>query len=233
MVMMRGLKLMMAAAIATLAYAAPAHALVIIDFGTGSAPSGGSIVTNAAHTTAVGTNILVDRLGGCLACGTAGEVDFNYDLSGANGGVGGIDANGTALLNFNTVAGTLSIVGGVPGLGIPNGTLLVNGTTDTFNVKCSSTGANPCSQITVDTIAGPDTKSPLLLRALGLPLGATFTLANGFSIGNITTVANTYKAFSTDIPNNSDVTPEPGSMLLFGTGLIGLTSVLRRRMKKN
>jgi hypothetical protein len=224
---------MVAAAIATLAYAAPAHALVIIDFGTGSAPSGGTIVTNAAHTTAVGSNILVDRVAGCIQCGTASEKDFNYDLSGTNGGKNGIDANGTALLSFSTVAGTLKIVGGVPALGIPNGTTLVSGVGDTFSVKCSSTGKNPCNQITVDTIAGPDTKSPLLLRALGLPLNASFTLANGFSIGNITNVARTYKPFSTDIPNNSDVTPEPGSMLLFGTGLIGLMSVLRRRVKKN
>ena len=80
-----------------------AAAAVVIDFGTGLAGPGGTILNDGTNTT--GTDILIGSL---LAQGTA--ADGTYVTN--------------ALLDFDTAANTITIVGDVAGLGIFGATLL-------------------------------------------------------------------------------------------------------------
>ena len=202
---------MVGLALAIMAFAVPAQALPVIDFGTGAAGPGGAITKVGSLVT--GTGVLVDIL-------TVTGAPLNngpYDLTGTGVGLVG----STAVLNFGygPAVNYVNIVGGVPGMGIPNGTTLLAGTFNTFNF---SPGSGVWG-------TGPDTKSELLLLYVGLPVNQPFAFF-AFTIGTDATGGGGFTAYSTDVLNTA--VPEPGSMLLLGSGLVALAGAVRRRLKK-
>ena len=70
--------------------------------------------------------------------------------------------------------------------------------------------------------AGPDTKSDVSLGVLGINIGTAFEHF-GFNIESANGTV-----ISTDIINTA-VVPVPATVWLFGSGLIGLVAVARRR----
>jgi PEP-CTERM motif-containing protein len=185
----------------------PVFGAVVIDFGTGDAGIGG-LFTLTGGGNATGANIPIDA----VTISGAPLNDGTFEVTGT--GADAADANGSGVLNFNTATNTVSIIGGIPLLGIANGTTLLTGSFTSFSVSVNG----------IQNATGPDQKSAALLTALGVPIGTPFGFF-GFSI--TTNGMSPDSVISTDFRNTS--VPEPSSIVLFGSVLFGCCALLRRR----
>ena len=172
-----------------------ASAAYVIDFGTGLLGSGGTITDTGASI--LGDAILI---GSMVVQGTTSS-DGTYEVD--------------ALLNFDTGANTISIVGDVSSLGI-FGDTLVSGSFTTYGY---SVYPGPTE---VFESTGTDMMSSGLLGALDIPLNIGFDFF-GFSIES----ANG-SVVSTDFINTA-VVPVPAAAWLFGSGLLALLGISRRK----
>ena len=173
-----------------------AAAAVVIDFGTGLAGPGGTLTESGGDVS--GSNVLIGVL---TADGTANDGTYVTN----------------ALLNFDTAANTISIVGDVPGLGVAPTTLL----SGTFTSSSYTAIPGPGGVTEIFSGQGPDIKDPDLLTALGIPASTPFDFF-GFSIESVNGTV-----ISTDIVNTA--VPVPAAVWLFGSGLLGMVGIARRR----
>jgi len=225
--------LLLAGFLALIVMVGPASALVSIDFG-GTPGTHGTIAVTGGNAT--GTGILVNSMTVSFDGGVTSQV---YDVFGTGASATGF-TNGSAVVSFDTSTGAFTIIGGVcvvnfnncsgiagvdPNVMVSGGTTLVNGTGAVSGLNFSHLTA---TNLTME-FSEPDQKAAALLNALGIPLSTTFALMNATFQGGSTT-GSPYNVNSTDI-NNSQTVPEPTSILLLGSLLVGVTRVVRRRAK--
>jgi hypothetical protein len=149
------------------------------------------------------------------------------NVSGAGIKIGSMIVEGTTssdgtyvvtggILSFDTAADTISIVGDVLGIGFMP---LLTGSFSSFTYNAIPAAGGGATEIF--QADGPDTKSDYLLIELGVDLSTQFDFF-GFSIesanGNV---------LSTDIINTA--VPVPPAVWLFGSGLLGLVGIARRK----
>jgi hypothetical protein len=207
-----------ATVVATAAFASPANAGLVIDFSGGA---GNNSLLQTDGTNFLGSNIPITLV--------TVLIDGNFIASAPVTGncFNGATPNAAGCLNFNTIANTISITG----LGLT----LMQGTFSDFTF-------GPLGQNFQFVGEGPDRKAPELLRALGLDPNTPFEWG-GFTIaakrascpdaqpaGEAAVTITCYSPFSTDISDSP--VPEPGSMVLLGSGLLGLGGAIRRRFAR-
>lgn len=179
--------------LALFAFVTPAAAgPLTIDFSTGLAGVGGTIVSAGGVVT--GTAI---PIGALTVEGTAARDGVYIANAVLNFGYG-VPVAGGAPVNF------INIVGSIPTLQVSGPLLTGTFTSFEFVPGLGMRGS------------GPDQKYPALLEALGVPLNVVFSFY-GFSI---LVGQGTDEVISTDIRNT--VPDAGSSLLLMGLGLVGL-----------
>lgn len=221
------LRLTLVALLVTVVSVSPATA-AIIDF-AGPGGGGGTVAfAGGVVSPLVGTGIAISSLGGV---GTPANTITGIPVTGGvlnftTGAFMGTDALG--FLQF-APGGSLTLTGGVAAAGIAAGSTLISA----LNVAAAfhpNIGVFPGSSMSLTIPGGADTKNPNLLTFFGFALGTPFQFTGTVSGPSVIVGPSGFSevVVSTDIMNTA--VPEPSTMLLLGTGVVGLVVGIRRKL---
>lgn len=210
----------------------------IIDFASGAGTDSGTLSYAGGAAPLVGNNILIGDVTGISTPSNNGVTDTvttgllsftTGDFSMLAGGIYSFGSGGS--ITITGMGPGCTTVGGCGG-NTPNTT---SGPNLLTGASVSGT-FNSNGTLNLSIINGSDTKDPLLVQFFGLPAsipGWDFSgtiHATGFTLsptGGFT--ANS--SHSTDIQNTP--VPEPASIILLGSVLVGITSLVHRRRAKS
>jgi len=197
---------------------ASGKASAILDFG---------LAGNGSVSYSGGSNpLLGSSIGIVSVCGLGTPLNDNVCLTITGGD---LSFNTGSFFNFDSSdwyfngGGSISVVGTITSLGISNGTLM-SGSWLNANVFAQGDGRGVVGGIYTDGM------NSTLTNFFGLPSGGWTGTLNP-SIAYVPSAPNqfTASAMGGDVMNVSSV-PEPLSLLLVGSGLVGFGAALRRKM---
>lgn len=203
-----------------------------LNFGTGTAPAGGSLTWNSGTNFVTASGVLLEALTATNTLSDAG----NWELSGSTN-----NTSSYAVLNINA-DGSFAILGGVIGCSfgcsattLPVGgsiaytTTLVSGgagaITESNLVRNTSTGAISFNINTSTSLS----ESASLLSDFGFGTSQAFSLIGSYisGTGAAGTGTTAYTASSDAVVLTA--TPEPVSLFLTGTGLLAVGLLARKK----
>jgi len=184
--------------------------------------------------------------------GFASSVDFTNSAGTLSGSNAGLSLSGSTLIAVNGLDGLGLVTGNLGSVAfstaaLSSGSLQMGGTFaagGSFVVTGNGTGGIPNGVIFNGSFSGPVTWSLITLAngthaytLTGSLAGTWFTgqTVNGAVVQLTINVGKGFFNGSTQISSgdtNISVQPEPGSLTLLGTGLVGLAGILRNKFKR-
>ena len=188
-----------------------------------------------------------------LAALANSSVDFTNSGGTLSGSSAGLSLTGSELIAVNGLGGLGLVTGGLGSLSFSTGALLPGGSLQTggtfagggsFVITGNGTGGIPTGTIFSGSFSGPETWTLITLANGTHDYQLTGTITGTWYNGQVVDGAtvqltiNTGKGyFNGSITLGSGDTnvlvtvPEPGTLGLLGTGLVGLAGLLQRKLK--